>query len=218
MEDQDRGRPGGRRIRADALRNRELILQATVALIIEQGPNVPMEIIAKRAQVGIATLYRHFPDRSSLLQQVQLEVLRRSAEEAEAALAEETDAFTALARYMHMAIDLRASAVMPLLHGKVPMDEDLVAARHRGRAAIDSLVGRAHREQALRPDVSTGDIAMLIIRVSIPIPGVPPDENLELSHRHLELLLDGFLHFLAVDSLPGPAITVDELAAIPEGP
>jgi AcrR family transcriptional regulator len=201
-----------RRTRADALRNRDQILHATVDLIIEHGSNVPMEVIAKRAGVGIATLYRHFPDRSSLLQQVQLEVLSRSADEAEIALHDERDAFAALARYMHTAIDLRASAVMPLLAGKAPMDDELRTARQRGRDAIEALVSRAHREHSLRTDVSTGDIAMLIIRMSMPVPGVSPAENRELSHRHLELLLNGFLHFLAVDGLPGPTMTVTDLA------
>ncbi len=201
-----------RRTRADALRNRDQILRATIDLIIEQGSNVALEVIAKRAGVGIATLYRHFPDRSSLLRHVQLDVLSRSADEAEVALHEERDAFAALSRYMHNAIDLRASAVMPLLAGRVPMGDELRVARQRGRDAIDALVSRAHREGSLRSDVSTGDIAMLIIRMSMPVPGVSPEENRGLSHRHLELLLNGFLHFLAVDGLPGPAMSVKDLA------
>ncbi len=215
----DRADPGpatARRTRADARRNRERLLGAAVDLVAEHGPNVPMEAIARRAGVGIATLYRHFPDRPSLFRQVQLDVLGRCADEAEAALREEPDAFAALARYMHKAVDLRASAVMPLLTRWVPRDDALVAARVRGRAAIDALMERAHRERVVRPEVGTGDIAMLIIRVSMPIPGVSAGENLELSHRHLELLLDGFLPFLAADALPGPTVGLDDLAVAPD--
>jgi AcrR family transcriptional regulator len=202
-------------MRADAVRNRDRILRATVDLVLEQGPSAGMEAIARRAGVGVATVYRHFPDRASLLAQVQLECLRSAADEAEAALAEEHDAFAALARYMHNAVELRISAVMPLLNERVHADEELLAARRRGRSAIDSLVGRAHREGALRPEVTTGDISMLIIRVSRPVPGITATENLELSHRHLEILLNGFLNVLGDQPLPGPTISIDELARSP---
>jgi AcrR family transcriptional regulator len=211
MDDLGDERAPGRRMRADAARNREQILRATVELVLEQGATVPMEAIARQAGVGVATLYRHFPDRASLYAQAQLEVLRLAADEADAAMREEGDAFLALARYMHKAVDLRVSAVMPLLNEHVPDDERIAAARRRGLVAIDKLVARAHRERAIRPEVSSGDIALLIIRVSRPIPGVPAQENYRLSHRHLELLLDGFVHFLGEDRLPGPALTLEEL-------
>jgi len=202
-------------MRADAVRNHDRILRATVDLVLEQGPSTGMEAIARRAGVGGATVYRHFPDRASLLTQVQLECLTAAADEAEAALTEERDAFAALARYMHKAVELRVSAVMPLLNERVIADEELLAARRRGRAAIDSLVDRAHREGALRPEVTTGDISMLIIRVSRPVPGITATENLELSHRHLEILLNGFLNVLGDQPLPGPTISIDQLATSP---
>lgn len=209
--------PKPRRTRADALRNREQILRATVDLIVEQGPNAPLEMIARRAKVGIATLYRHFPDRMVLLRQVALDLLRQAAAEAQAALAEEPDAFTALARYMHDSIDLRIGAVMPVLAERIPMDEELMSARSASRESLDALVAAAHEQESLRPDVASGDISLLIIRLTPPLPGaISPEDNHRLSHRHLELLLDGLLRFLAVDSLPGPAIAFDELASMPQ--
>lgn len=218
MDDLGDERARGRPLRADAARNRGQILRATVELVVEHGPTVPMEAIARQAGVGVATLYRHFPDRATLYSQAQLEVLRLAADEADAALREERDAFAALARYMHRAVDLRVSAVMPLLNEHVPDDRLVEAARRRGLDAIDRLVARAHRERAIRPEVSSGDIALLIIRVSRPIPGVPAADNHRLSHRHLELLLDGFVHFLGADRLPGPAVTLEELGPVPDGP
>ncbi len=209
--------PKPRRTRADALRNREQILRATVDLIVEQGPNAPLDLIARRAKVGIATLYRHFPDRMVLLRQVALDILRQSVDEADAALAEEPDAFTALARYMHDAIDLRIGAVMPVLADRIPMDDELMAARAASRESLEALVAVAHEEESLRPDVAAGDISLLIIRLTPSLPGaIAPEDNHRLSHRHLELLLDGLLRFLAVDSLPGPAIRFDELATMPQ--
>ena len=74
---------------------------------MEQGSDAPLEEIARRAGVGIATLYRRFPDRQLLQRAVALDVLDRVLRETRVALVEEPDAFGALARYMHRAIDLR---------------------------------------------------------------------------------------------------------------
>lgn len=208
--------PKPRRTRADAVRNREQILRATVDLMVEQGPNVPLETIARRAKVGIATLYRHFPDRMVLLRQVMLDILAQSTTEANAALAEEPDAFTALARYLHDAIDLRVGMIMPMLAERVPADDELLAARAASQNALEALVKAAHDEESLRPDVGSGDIGLLMIRMSPPLPvAISPADNHRLSHRHLELVLDGLLRFLAVDSLPGRPLRLDELDAIP---
>jgi AcrR family transcriptional regulator len=208
--------PKPRRTRADAVRNREQILRAAVDLMVEQGPAVPLELIARQAGVGIATLYRHFPDRMVLLRQVTLDVLTQSAAAAKAALEEEPDAFTALARYLHDAIDLRIGVVMPMLAERVLMDEELVTARDASQEALTAVVRAAHDEGSLRPDVGSGDIGLLMIRMTPPLPvAIAPEDNHRLSHRHLELVLDGLLRFLAVDSLPGRPLDLEELGDIP---
>jgi AcrR family transcriptional regulator len=209
--------PKQRRTRSDALRNREQILHATVDLLVKDGPTVALETIARRAGVGIATLYRHFPDRTVLLRQVAIDVLRQSALAAKAALAEEPDAFTALARYLHDAIDIRIGVVMPILAARVLMDTELDAARDASQNALAALVKAAHDEGSLRPDVGSGDIGLLMIRMTPPLPvDISPEDNHRLSHRQLELVLDGLLRFLAVDSLPGRPLELDELGFIPQ--
>jgi AcrR family transcriptional regulator len=209
--------PKPRRTRADALRNREQILHAAVDLLVEDGPAVALETIARRARVGIATLYRHFPDRSVLFRHVAADVLRQSAEAARAALAEEPDAFTALARYLHDAIDIRIGVVMPILAERILTDTELTAARDASQNAIAALVKAAHDEGSLRPDVGSGDIGLLMIRMTPPLPvNISPEDNHRLSHRQLELVLDGLLRFLAVDSLPGRPLDIDELGFIPQ--
>ncbi len=171
-----------------------------------------MERIARRANVGIATLYRHFPDRLVLLREVALNTLRQSAAEARAALIEEPDAFTALARYMHDSIDLRVGAVMPMLVDRLEMDEELTEARRLAQEAHNALASAAHEEGSLRPDVTAGDISLLIIRFTAPLQATSSseDDNL-LNHRHLELMLDGLLRFLSHENLPGPAISFEDL-------
>ncbi|GAB1514679.1 hypothetical protein JCM33774_67210 [Actinophytocola sp. KF-1] len=151
-----------------------------------------------------------------MLRQVALDILTQSAAAAAAALAEEPDAFTALARYLHDAIDLRIGVVMPMLAERVLMDEELVAARDASQSGLAAVVQAAHDEGSLRPDVGSGDIGLLMIRMTPPLPvAISPEDNHRLSHRHLELVLDGLLRFLAYDSLPGRPLGLEELGEIP---
>src|SRR6266851_2947915 len=100
---------GRRGLRADARRNRAHVLAAARDVFVEHGADAPLDEVAHRAGVGIATLYRRFPDRATLLRAVALDVLARTAAEACAAETEEADPFDALGRYMHRALDLRIS-------------------------------------------------------------------------------------------------------------
>lgn len=146
-------------------------------------------------------------------------MLRQNTAEATAALEEEPDAFAAITRFMHDSIDLRIGVVMPVLVDRIPMDDELLAARQESRSAVDALAAAAHREGSLRMDVTSGDISLLIIRFTPPLPGaMAPEDNHQLSHRHLELLLDGLVQVMFGQELPGPAMSVDQLTHIPPGP
>src|SRR5882672_7902292 len=94
-------------LRADARRNRDQVLAAARDVFVELGADAPLDEVARRAGVGIATLYRRFPDRAALQRAVALDVLRRAGEAARRAEAEEPDGLAALGRYMHAALDLR---------------------------------------------------------------------------------------------------------------
>jgi AcrR family transcriptional regulator len=209
-----------RAMRADARRNRERLLAAARDVFVEHGAGAPLEDVARRAGVGIATLYRRFPDRPSLVREVALDVLRRSADEAAAALAEEPDAFAALARYMHRSLDLRIPAVMPALVGRLRMDVDqeLLAARASSVERIDQIIEAARADGSLRRDVANGDVGMLLVRLARPLPGPFPRElDKELAHRHLDVLLDGLRSAAHPASpLAGPAMTFDDLASMPQ--
>ena len=210
-----------RPLRADARDNRRRLLDAARDVFIELGPGAPLEEIARRAGTGIATLYRRFPDRRALIRDVVVDALRRTTEEARTAADEEPDPFGALARYMHRAIDVRTAAVIPALLAEIPFDdEEIVAARAAGPSALDALVDAAHLAGTLRGDVTSGDIGMLIVRFSRPLQGgIPRQTNDRLSHRHLDVLLDG----LRADARPagpltGPAMTLDDLSEYPHDP
>lgn len=210
--------PSGRVLRADAQRNRERILVAARDAFVDLGPEVPLDLIATRAGVGIATLYRRFPDRQSLIRAVAREALSRVAEEARLALAEEPDAFRALARYMHRALDVRVSAVVPALLDRISIEaEEYRAAREDSSRTIQRLIDQAQTDGTLRPDVAFGDIALVLTRFARPLPGpISRDLDERLAHRHLDLVLDGLrsIRSRPPDPLPGPAMTLGDLQAL----
>ena len=85
-----------RKPRADAVRNRERVLEAAKAVFSAGGPDASLEAVAKRAGVGIGTLYRHFPTREALFEAVYRREVQQLGELAEA-LKSEADAGRRLA-------------------------------------------------------------------------------------------------------------------------
>ncbi|MFN8512818.1 MAG: hypothetical protein U0232_02785 [Thermomicrobiales bacterium] len=95
-----------------------------------QGPGAPLEDVARRGGGGDRDVYRRFPDREALLRAVALDVLARVLRGRNWRSQAGADAFRALARYMHRAIDLRVGAIMPVLMGQLSLeDEALIPAR-----------------------------------------------------------------------------------------
>lgn len=203
-------------LRADASRNRQRILEAARDVFAEQGADAPLDDIARRAGVGNATLYRRFPDRAALMRAVALDLLRQSAEAAEAAAGEEPDAFRALARYMHAALDIRISAVMQVLTPRLGPDPELDAARDASVMPVVGMVAVARKRGLLRPDVEFGDIGLTLARLSRPLPE-PISRPLsdQIAHRHLELMLAGMRATANSEPLPGPSLTLADLRNLP---
>ena len=204
-------------MRADARRNRERLLAAARDVFVDRGPDAPLDAISAAAEVGIGTLYRRFPDRRALVRAVVLDVLGLAAEEARLALTEEPDAFQALARYLHRALDLRISAVMPALLDHIPPDDEEIASiRTHSWGLFQQLVDQAHAAGTLRPDTTFADIGFLLVRLARPLPGpISRDLDNRLAHRHVELLLDGLRAGRAEPAapLPEPALTLADLLA-----
>jgi AcrR family transcriptional regulator len=192
-----RGTERSRRLRADARRNHEQVLAAAREVFVERGPGAPLEEVASRAGVGIGTLYRRFGDRDELLRAVVLHALEESQAAAEAALAwaaeDGTDGLDALANYMHAVLNLRVSAVVPLVLDRLDLDDpELAPAREGSAAAVERVIQTAHDDGSLPRQVTFADIGTLLVRLSRPLPGpVPIALNDDLAHRHLDLVLAG---------------------------
>jgi AcrR family transcriptional regulator len=207
--------PMARTMRADAQRNLEQILVSARDVVVERGPNAPLDEVARRAGVGIATLYRRFPDRQALLKAVVLDALTKTGAAARRARLEEQDPFEALARYLREALGLRVSAVIPTVLDVLDLtDADLAAARNESSRAVEAIIDDAHADGALPKDVTFADIGMMLVRISRPLPG-PMEADLkdELARRHLELFIRGLRAGVPGDlgELSGPALSRAEL-------
>ncbi|SHF99770.1 TetR/AcrR family transcriptional regulator [Streptoalloteichus hindustanus] len=196
--------------RADARRNRSRLLDAARAAIIERGPDVPLEEVARRAGVGIGTLYRHFGDRSGLIRQVVAEHGRLVLAEAQRAWVEEPTAWAALRRFVLRGYSVGPGALPPAVGGHVPRDPEVLEIVGQMSELLDRMVTAARAEGALRPDVTVGDIRLLLTLLTRPLPSEPSELRRELTQRHLQLVLDGMA---ATDApaLPGPALSATQL-------
>nr|WP_238993031.1 TetR/AcrR family transcriptional regulator [Jiangella aurantiaca] len=199
--------------RVDATRNRERIIAAAREAFVEHGPSVPLDAIAHRAGVGNATLYRHFADRHELIHVVASYSLARITEQAESALAEETDAFEALRRFVHRAADERVGALCSMLYEGFDKDDPhVVDARIRLETAVEQLMDNARQSGQLRSDVGLGDLMVAITQLTRPVAGTECALIERYMHRHLQIFIDG-LRAPARSELSGTAARFEDFEA-----
>jgi AcrR family transcriptional regulator len=177
-------------MRADAQRNRQLLLDVTIEMILEAGREPSRDAIADRAGVGIGTLYRHFPDQQALLHAVARHALEKSIGAGEAIVANMGDGLDALRQYMHTALD-NGIGVVNMIHPLLKNHEwpDL---QGRARALLRAIVARAVKDGSLASEVSEPDIVLALIRFARPLAiGLPASEERAIAHRHMGFYIDG---------------------------
>jgi AcrR family transcriptional regulator len=163
MVDTMGGTATARPLRADAERNRRRILDAAKEVFAERGLDAPLEDIAERAGVGIATLYRRFPARDDLVMAAFGDKFATFADAAEQALRAPSAwaGFCDLVeRVCAMQADDRGFTDVLVL---LPSCPDVEAQRARGFRAFTELVRRAQEEGTLRPDFVNEDFLLLLI-------------------------------------------------------
>jgi AcrR family transcriptional regulator len=202
-------------LRSDARRNRTRLLEAAREVMREQGLDASLGEIARRAGVGNATLYRHFPTREALceavfagygseLEQVRERVLQiPDAWDALVAWLEETCAEFATDQAFADLVTLGMSRSSAL--NEVCVDAIRLA---------QTLLENAQRDGAVRPDVELTDLLLILYSLQRVIPAaaqVAPDAW----RRHLAIALDG-LRPRERSTLPPTVVTVDQLVEIAE--
>jgi AcrR family transcriptional regulator len=200
-------------LRADARRNRDQILVAAREIFAERGVEVPMEEIARRASVGVGTLYRRFADREALILAVFHHTFQAVADEVRAALTEEPTGWAALERIMRQSAWLHVSVQVksPRVTAVVKADPDTSRLRDKTLDMLDEAVRRAHAEGTLRPDVGAGDLVMLFMSVKNQTHHLVAPEVVGLApSRMLAIMLEG-LRAPTSGELPGRPLTRADL-------
>ena len=194
--------------RAQAARNDQRILEAARA-VFTADPEAPIAAVAARAGVGIAALYRRYRSKEELLQRLALDGLRRYVAETEAALADDADPWDAFASFLRRSLDSGAGSLTVRLAGAFTPTEELQRAGRDAHAATQRLLDRAKAAGALHPDITVGDISLLLEQLQA-VQVADPDRTGQLRHRYLALLLDS-LHRPATP-LPGPPPSWEEIS------
>jgi AcrR family transcriptional regulator len=177
-------------LRADALRNRQLLTTAAADLFAERGVDVPLDEIARRAGVSIGTLYNHFPNRGALLDAVLPDWAAEIDRLATAALAN-PDPWQGFADFMDGLFDLQArNPSMNDAIARTPVGPvDVASECGRTGGVLESIVNRARAAGVLRPDFGAGDLATMIGAMSKVI--AMSNGNDTVWRRHLGFVLDG---------------------------
>lgn len=179
----------GRPMRADARRNYERLLAAARAAFLEHGADASLEDVARRAGVGIGTLYRHFPTRQAL----QEAVYRGEVESISAKAYELCDTMApgdALAAWMHAFAEYVAGkrGLMQTLKAVIDRDSELFARCHDEiRAAATAVLDAAKEAGTARAELTVPDLLKLIHALSLATEHGTPED----AERLLSFLLDG---------------------------
>jgi AcrR family transcriptional regulator len=176
-----------RQLRADARRNRERILEAAKEVFAEKGADAQMDDVARRAGVGVGTVYRHFPNKDVLMGELVTQKFSSITEKAREVLDRE-DAWEGFSELVSWSAGQMATngALREALRDAGAAYEYAEPARMELEAVVDKLVKRAQRQGELRKDFRAAELGMLIGGVCASM-GTPGNDW----RRHLEIVLDG---------------------------
>ena len=181
----------GRKPRADGLRNRERLIDVAKLAFAEIGPNVSLEEIARRAEVGIGTLYRHFPTRDDIIAAVYRREVTQLADAAKRLL-ETRPAGEALHEWLRLFVDYIATkkviapALASMTGGTSALYESSIDLM---KGAIADLVEKAIAAGDIRPDVEPFDLVQALGSFAMGVSTSPGWETRTL--RLIDILMDG---------------------------
>lgn len=203
-------RTPARPLRRDAERNRDLIVEAARGAFATDGLAVSVDEIARRAGVGMGTLYRRFPTKGDLVDAVLEDAFADVCQAAQDAL-ESADAWAGFTAFLERVFDLHARnrGLKDVIASGQHDRRRLEAARARMRPLVAELIERAQAQGTLRSDFRPEDMPMLFWtggRVAELTSSVAPDHW----RRYLGIVLDG-LRAEAATPLARPALTRRQL-------
>jgi AcrR family transcriptional regulator len=175
-----------RPLRADARRNREAILRAARVVFAEQGADAQIDDVARRAKVGVGTVYRHFPTKDALLDALVRERFDVICGLADEALAKE-DAWEAFRELIWRSAELNALD-RGFCDAIAHQDQTAVVVGCGLMDRVQRLMTRAQEQGALRADATTDDISALMCGLGSVVRTIPAPD---VWRRYVALMLDG---------------------------
>src|SRR5215218_2657873 len=174
----------GKPLRADARRNRERIIKAARAVFADHGIDAQIDDVAKRAKVGVGTVYRHFPTKEALLEALVRERFEEIAGYAEEALQRE-DAWEGFCELIWRAAE-RNAADMAFCEAIASTDKSAIVEEVGLMRSTDELIARAKAEGRMRADATREDVPMMMAGASAVMRLSPTAWR-----RYLTIMLDG---------------------------
>src|SRR5215207_4700297 len=175
-----------RPLRADARRNRERILKAARSVFAEQGMHSQIDDVAKRAKVGVGTVYRHFPTKEALAEALVRERFEEIAGYAREAL-EREDAWEGFCELIWRAAE-RNAADMAFCEAVASTDQSRVVREVGLLESTTTLMRRAVARGRMRADATEADVPMIMCGAGSVMRLGPTSDAWR---RYLTLMLDG---------------------------
>ncbi len=181
-------------MRSDAARRRAGIIRAARHLFAAEGSDVPLDAVAAAAGVGIATVYRNFPSRDALADEVALTILgdmRLAADDAVEAWPR--DPAHAWDAYVRRLVDLDIGGLSAALTEHLDIDQSptLRAVQDETLAGVGEVLRRAHDARLVRPEVRPLELVLGIGLITRPLPEAVARDVPELVARLTDILLRG---------------------------
>lgn len=201
-----------RRLRADAARNQQRIVEAARELFADRGLEITLDDVAERASVGVGTVYRRFTNKKELISEVFEHYVGEFADAADAA-SQHPDPWLGLTQFFEYACHSMA-ANRGLGEVILELGDDIErfgCVRDRITPAMAAIVQRARAAGVVQPDLEPSDLFALIHMVDSIAEFAKP-VNKQTWQRYMALVLNGIRSDAAPrQQLPVPALTVEEI-------
>lgn len=178
-------------LRADAERNRQKVLEVAQEVFAAEGIAVPIDEIARRAGLGVGTVYRHFPTKEALFQAIVLGRMEATVAEARA-LAKATDPGAAFFAFLERIVEggrVKKDLIEALSSAGDDFGRALMKVKAQLKGALGELLARAQAAGAVREDVTALEVLALVTATYTALARLPPQKG--RSPRLFEVVCDG---------------------------
>jgi AcrR family transcriptional regulator len=153
-----------RTLRVDAQRNRARVLEAAEAVFAAEGIEVPIDVVAERAGVGVGTVYRHFPTKERLFEAIMVERVTVLAADARVRLETDDPGSAFFDFFDHLVTEVLAKRDLIAAFAVAGIEFDAVASEAKAQldAAVTDLLVAAQRAGTVRKDVTAAVVLSLI--------------------------------------------------------